>query len=447
MKIVYSVLLLTLLLAYFRTVVAAGSKYGALCPLVGWLVGLGYFILAPLSLITIHGGYELPDIYEVGNAWGAVDLSTTRFLFPYLVVWLALMGSLFVVYLFLPPSRSNTWWQHIDVRRVERGIATTLVITVVDWTILIWLLGGVEEFLVSHWYSRTEQLVAQHGDLFILLSHLSTANQVVFTSAAILHTSIGVCRREMHWRFTFLVWVFFLLEVLVTGNRIYMALYLLALIACLCFERRWKVFALILSSAPILVFVFSMWSSVRSNLSKLGTSVGDYVERDDRNDLTSSLMNVTEGMNVLLLMHIVEDYGSRYDYLKGITYSRAIVSLVPRGLLPQKPRNFTALMAEQYLPSVETSLNATALGEMYANAGPLTLFLFPAMTGAIVALNRWSSRTVCNHPLLHAVLFVLLVWVARATLEDNFVMFLLCLLLIRLCRMESGLTLQVAAHP
>jgi hypothetical protein len=447
MKTVYALLLLSLLLAYFRALLAVGNKYGTACPLVGWLIGLGYFILAPLSLITIHGGYELPGIYEVGNAWGAVDLSTTRFIVPYLVVWLSMMGSLFVVCLILPPSHSSTWWKQVDVRRLERAIATPIVIAVVDWTVLIWLLGGVEEFLVSHWQSRTEEMVVHYGDLFVLLSHLGAANQVVFTGAAILHTSIGICQREMRWGFTCLLWVFFLLEVVVTGNRIYLAIYLLSVIACLHFEKRWKVFALILSFAPILVFVFSMWSAVRGNLSTLGTSVGDYVERDDRSDLTSSLINVTEGMNVLLLMHIVDDYGSRFDYLNGITYSRAVISLVPRRLFPQKPQNFTALMAEQYLPNVETSLNATALGEMYANFGPLTLLFFPALTGAIVVLNNWSSRTVGDRPLLRAILFVLLVWVARSTFEDNFVLFLLCLLLIRLFRIEDGLTRKAIADP
>jgi hypothetical protein len=38
------------------------------------------------------------------------------------------------------------------------------------------------------------------------------------------------------------------------------------------------------------------------------------------------------------------------------------------------------------------------------------------------------------------VLCVLLIWVARATLEDNVVMLLLCALLIWLFRIERGLT-------
>ena len=440
MTIVCLLLLLVLLSTYLLIMFAVGKHSGPISPLIGWLVGLGYFTLAPLALITMHGGYQLPEIFDIGGSWGGVDLSTARFFLPYLTVWLSVMGSLAVVYMFLPRSQPSRWWQHINVVRLQQGIAVSMVMMFTVWVLLIWMVGGMEEFLVSHWYSRTEELVALNGYLFVLWNHLASANQIVFCSAAVLHTVIGICRRDMRWRFTFLLWLVLLLEVVVTGNRIYLAIYLLALVVTLCCEKRWKVFAGMLACAPVLIFVFSMWSSVRHSLSDLGKSSGEYLESDNRDDLMSSLINVTEGMNVLLLLHIVDDYGNRVDYLKGLTYSRALISLVPRRLLPDKPHNFTALMAEQYLPNVETSLNATAIGEMYANFGPLTLFLFPALTGAVIGLSRWSSGAVLKHPLLHAVLFVVLLWAARSTLEDNFVLFLLCLLLIRLFRMERGLT-------
>jgi oligosaccharide repeat unit polymerase len=440
MTIIHMLLLLVLLSTYFLVMIAVGKHTGPISPLIGWMVGLGYFTLAPLALITMNGGYQLPEIFDIGGTWGAVDLSTTRFFLPYLTIWLSLMGSLAVVYMFLPRSEPDPWWRHINVGRLQRGIAVSMAMMFCAWALLVWMVGGIEEFLLSHWYSRTEELVARNGDLFVLWNHLASANQMIFCSAAVLHTVIGICRREMRWRFTCLLWLVLLMQVVVTGNRIYLAIYLLAVVAALCCQKRWKVLAGVLACAPILVFVFSMWSSVRHSLSDLGKSSGEYLEGDHRDDLMSSLINVTEGMNVLLLMHIVDDYGTRVDYLKGLTYSRALISLVPRRLLPNKPHNFTALMAEQYLPNVETSLNATAIGEMYANFGPLTLFLFPALTGVILGLSRWSSGSVLKHPLLHAVLFVVLLWAARSTLEDNFVLFLLSLLLIRLFRIERGLT-------
>ncbi len=446
MTIVYLALLLVLMATYFLIVIAAGKHSGPISPLVGWLVGLGYFTLAPLALITVHGGYRLPEIYGIGGFWGAVDLSTPRLMPAYLTVWLSMMGSLAVVYLFLPRSQPERWWQAIDVGRLQKAIGVSMAVMVSGWAMLIWMVGGIEEFLISHWYSRIEELVARNGDLFVLWNHIVSANQILFCGAAVLHSVIGICRRNMRWRFTPLLWLAFILQVLITGNRIYLAIYLLSLLVTLCFERRWKVVVGLVACAPVLVFVFSMWSSVRHSLADLGKSSDEYLQGDDRSDVMSSLINVTEGMNVLLLLHIVDDYGTRFDYLHGLTYSRALISLVPRQLLPEKPHNFTALMAERYLPNVETSLNATAIGEMYANFGPLTLFLFPALTGGVIALSAWSSATAVKHPLLHSVLFVILLWAARSTLEDNFILFLLCILLIRLFGMERSLT-QVCSPP
>ncbi len=439
MTTVYMLLLAVLLAAYIPVVIAAGRHCGPISPLMGWLVGLGYFTVAPLALITLHGGYRLPELFDVGASWGDVDLSSARFFFPYLTVWLSLLGALAVVALFLPGSQPSAWWRDIDVGRLQKGTAVSMAMMFAGWAMLIWLVGGVEEFLVSHWYSRTEELVARNGDVFVLWNHLTMANQIVFCSASVLHTVTGIFRRAMRWRFTFLIWLVLLVEVVVTGNRIFMAIYLLAVVVTLGFEKRWRVFAALLAFAPVLVFVFSMWSSVRHNLSALGKSSGDYMESDARSDTMASLINVTEGMNVLLLMHIVDDYGPRADYLDGLTYARAVISLVPRQLLPAKPHNFTALMAERYLPNVETSLNATAIGEMYANFGPLTLFLFPVLTGAMVGLSRWSGGSAARRPLVHVILFVVLLWAARSTLEDNFVLFLLCFFLIRLFRIERRL--------
>jgi hypothetical protein len=440
MTTVYLLLLLLLLAVYFVVMIAAGKHCGPVSPLMGWLVGLGYFTVAPLALITLHGGYRLPELFEVGASWGEVDLSSARFFFPYLTVWVSLLGALAVVALFLPGSQPTEWWRHIDVGRLQKGTSASIAMMFAGWALMVWLVGGLQEFLVSHWYSRAEELVARHGDVFVLWNHLTQANEIVFASAAVLHTATGIFRCQMRWRFTFLIWLIMLLEVVVSGNRIFLAIYLLAVVVTLTFERRWRVFAALLALAPVLVFVFSMWSSVRHNLAELGKSSSAYLEGDSRDDLMSSLINVTEGMNVLLLLHIVDDYGTRADYLHGLTYARAAISLVPRQLLPAKPHNFTALMAERYLPNVETSLNATAIGEMYANFGPLTLFLFPVLTGAIIALSQWSCGGAERHPLVHVILFVVLLWAARSTLEDNFVLFLLCFFLLRLFRIERRLT-------
>src|SRR5216684_4278010 len=373
MRIVYLLLLSILLISYWRMFSKVIKNSSGLTPLLGWLSGLAYFLLAPLTIITLGGGYELPPAFEVGQEWHAVNLTNTS-------------------------------------------------------------------FLISHWQLRMDDLTTRLGDAFVLTDHLFWANQVIFTAASALYTGLGLKNGHTRWRFTSMIILFFLLEVVLTGNRIYFAIYLISFfISCLLSQRK-KVLITMFAIAPILVLVFSAWSSLRHNLMEIPDSVTGYTEADFGDRTTSSLINVTEGMDVLLLLHIVNDFGNRYEYLYGITYSRAATSLIPRRFYPQKPDNFTLILAQKYLPGVETSLNATAVGEMYANFGGLTLILFPLFTSGVVILSQAVVRTEKNHGLLPAVLFVALLWAARSTIEDNFISVLLAtMFMISILRLEKGL--------
>ena len=48
-------------------------------PLNGWMIGLSFFIVLPLSIIVLNGGYVVPSYYQVDGAWGRLDLSDSRF--------------------------------------------------------------------------------------------------------------------------------------------------------------------------------------------------------------------------------------------------------------------------------------------------------------------------------------------------------------------------------
>ena len=441
MRFVYLFLLGILLISYgctFRRVIRSSE---GLTPLLGWLAGLGYFLLSPLALITVLGGYALPPAYDVGQDWHAVTLTNARFLVPFLVVWLCLMGACLAVQLFHVGGRQEARDTPAAVSRqgLERAILITMGLTVVNWTLLVWLVGGIEEFLISHWQQRGEDLVARLGDSYVLADHLFRANQVVFTAAAALYTGLGLKNRDTNWKFTSLIILFFLLEVVLTGNRIYFAIYLIAFfILCLQLRRK-KTIIVMLAASPVLILVFSAWSSVRHNLTEIPDSVADYNEADFGNRTTEALINVTEGINSLLMLHIINDFGNRQDYLYGLTYSRAATSLIPRRFYPQKPENFTLMMANLYLPGEQTSLNATAVGEMYANFGPFSLLLFPLLTAGIALLTQRIARAGQNHAILPVLLFATLVWAARSTVEDNFVCFLLAMFLIFVLRLDKGL--------
>jgi oligosaccharide repeat unit polymerase len=440
MRIVYLVLLSILLISYGKVFSKVVKNSAGLTPTLGWLVGLAFFVLAPLTVMTLNGGYVLPTVAEVGQSWGAVDLTKATLLIPYLVVWTCMMLVCLVVRIFHPIGRPKIETKHaLSGARLERAILITMGLTVLNWMVLVWLAGGLDEFLISHWHRRVDELVERYGDVYVLFDHLALANQILFVSASVLYTSVGLKHRGTKRGFTSLILLFFLLEMVLTGNRMYLAIYLLAfLTSCLLFERK-KIIVAMLALSPLLALAFSAWAFVRSNLTEIPDSFTGYVDDDYSERKITAVMDAFDGMGALLLLNVVHDYGERYDYLYGITYSRAATSLIPRKIYPHKPQNFTAMLAERYLPYVDTSVSATAIGEMYANFGPLTLALFPLLTVGIIVLSQWSVRKERKHGLLPAALFVLLVWGARVTLEDNFIEFLLAMSLIWMFRFEKGL--------
>jgi hypothetical protein len=163
------------------------------------------------------------------------------------------------------------------------------------------------------------------------------------------------------------------------------------------------------------------------------------VEGDLGNRAMTTLMDTTEGVSVIQVLHMVNDFGQKFDYLYGLSYSKAFTFILPRKLYPNKPQNFPVMIARLYEPGQVTSLGTTQLGELYANFGALSVLLLPFITLLILLLSERLERKCEEHALLSAVLFVLLIWYARSSFEDNFVTFLFALLLVRGLQLERGL--------
>lgn len=437
MKIVYILLSSLLLVAYgvvWRRVV---RRSPGLTPLLGWMAGLGFFVVAPLLIMTVNGGFTLPAFYGVDRSWASVDLSNPAFFLPYLVVWVSLMSCCFVIYLF-STREPNLSGADADLSRsvVRRSLWVTFAFAVCYWIFTIGMAGGVEQFLVSHWYTRDENLAASYGDAYVLLTHFASANQVIFTAAAALYTGMALKTRKVSWMIMFTIIFELLGETLVSGNRISIAIYLLSVFTSCWVHERTRVLVGMLAVTPVLVLVFSLWASIRGNLSELGDRTNAYFEADRGNRIVTSLMDVTEGADAMILFHIIRDFGKDFPCLYGQSYFRTFTSLIPRRVYANKSETFPTILAEVYVPGEVTSLNATALGEMYANFGPASIVLMPLLTLGVLCLSDWSVRTRLAHPLRPAVLFVLAMGTARVTVEDNIVLFILITIVISLARLE-----------
>ena len=446
MRILYVLLLIVLLRTFGHALRTIRWRFRVPTPILGWMVGLSYFVLAPLTILTLNGGFRFPDAYGLNGNWWDIDFSKPRFLFPFVVIWISLMLTCAVVYLFgsAPGSKQDSEYD-ISYGRLERVLRITMVLSVLDWILTIWLLGGMAEFLVSHWYTRAMPLIDRYGSVYILYMRLSLVNQILFTSAAALHACEGLKRRNTQWAFTFLILLFLVLETVMTGNRIFFALYLLAFLTSCWLYGRKKILATALVASPLIILVFSVWGSVRQDVSAISDSVDTYVINADMgNRAVTSLMDVTEGAAVMLLMNITNDYGNKYEYLYGATYSRLFTFLEPRILHPERTPDFQTITASTYEPGEVTTLGSTALGEAWANFGVLGIFVLPLFTWFAL---RFSERLTAagNRPtLLSAVSFVMFIWFARATFAETSMSLIGSALLIWALRLEKGLCVRTA---
>src|SRR3984893_481235 len=240
MRFMYFPLLAVLLWGYWRALRRARDEGTPFTPLMGWLVGLGYFVLAPLTILVLHGGYKIPDFYQANERYASVDLSDSRYVIPMLVIWLALFLAFQAVALVRPEKKPA--WSAADLtlndQKLRRVILLTFGLSILDCVFTILRSGGLESFLISHWYVRQEESFAKFGDLFVLYAHLSLANQIVFTAAVALFTARRLQLRKSEWRSFTLIGLGLVLQMVMSGNRIFIALFGLSfLTACWVYQR------------------------------------------------------------------------------------------------------------------------------------------------------------------------------------------------------------------
>jgi oligosaccharide repeat unit polymerase len=447
MHIIYFLLSATLIATYLGVSVRILRFSSGLNLLTGWMAGVGYFVVLPLTVLTLAGRYRLADKYDVGQNWGEVDLTSSDYLLAYLTVWAAAMLMCATIWVTARPNSRKA--QVVDLRTVlERALTLMMAVLSMEWMLLIRLVGGLNEFISSHWYQRSENLVAEFGDRYVFVSHWMQASDIIFVSAAALYASLSLRFGRPRKKVICLTVVFLVLQMVMTGNRIYIAIYLLAFfVSCLLFKKN-KALLWMLASAPALLLIFSAWAMVRHDLTAIPDSVAAFSDAQEGSSATASLLDASEGMDVVLLLHIVLDYGVSEDFLYGSSYLKTITSWIPRSLYPTKTKNFSVLLARKYLPNQETSINATVLGELYANFGAFTLLFFPLLTFGVLNMNNWVERHSASHPTYPALFFVLAIWMVRITFTDAAVLCVMCVLqmfVLRLDKIVSDATSTPAA--
>jgi len=448
MTFIYSILMFALLILFVLAIQRQLKYYHTITPVMGWLAGLFYFIALPLTFIILNGGYEKPGYPDVYGLWGKLTTQPSEFLAPFITIWITLSLTNLCVIFFTKKKTANldeTDQVHaewiVSIPQLKRILLITIFISFVFFGINIVLGGGLSSYFSQHWYYRFNEYSEQFGIIFTLYLKVYSANQVILAAATGL---LIVTALKKQWQNNYgllaLSLSTMILHMIMSGNRIYIALLLIyILLAMVSFLDAKKLIKFFLYFIPI-VPIFSIWSYIRSNIANLSSALRNYVTTINQasSKIMTTLMDLTEGSNNILLVKIMHDFGSEYDFLRGATYLRGFTSILPDSL-NLYVENFSIKLAKIYQPGIRSSMNSTALGEAWANFGYLVIPLIPIFTVLIMKIGDHLFNHREKQTLLTSVLLVILAWMARSVFAENFQVLVISFLIIWALRYEKNL--------
>ena len=416
----------------------------------GWISGIFIFTISPLSLITLNGGIH----FRGYSSWSDLNLYDNNFVWPYILTCISLILSMVVV---ISQTREGKLKFNInnyydieskdinqndknklkDIKKIILLLMSCLLIT---WAIEIWSAGGLFLYILEHWYTRGDYFHEKYGQLFVLYLHLLLIVNIFFVASSGLYTVLIIKHSKFKREIFFfaLIVIFFLIGMVLSGNRIHIAVYGIFLITGLYLLKLRKaliiVIVVIFLSAPF----FSLWSRIRANITDFSNPIEMYqdnIKESDDKTLTI-ILEALDGSGVVLSLNVIKDFGNRYSYLDGQSYWRAFTFFVPRSIFPDKPQNFTVVLANLYEPDANTSLGANVIGELFANFGYYGFLIMPMFTYVLINKSIKSIKPKKYYHLKEAIYFVLAIHAMRFGVPVVLVLFVLSEIFYRLFRLK-----------
>ena len=83
MTIIYGMMMSVVIALFVFVFKRAMHGQNMVTPLLGWLTGLSFFLILPLCILILNGGYQMPVSYGVLGYWGDLDLSDPAYIFHF----------------------------------------------------------------------------------------------------------------------------------------------------------------------------------------------------------------------------------------------------------------------------------------------------------------------------------------------------------------------------
>lgn len=414
---------------------------------MGLDIGIIYLVLVPISVFAVNG-------HLAGDASG---MAPTIGWYTHQHTMLKILGMVgiygiidLVCHSFPPPPlypkrEGPSIWDALPTLKPLHLVVMFFVLSVALFIVTGMASGG-------HWADAKHDFLVSQGTPAMLVMN--------FHAAVRLATLIALAAWFMHDRVTFkwlASWMATLcaLDLYTTGNRIFTLQALVVIAAILAVKERWFLLGMLSLAAIPFGISMMMFAMIRSHmhrwsggfqLSSAAAAFGEgFQEAKDYYGpdlgIGNFLLGVTEGININVLVVVVEDFHRTLGMLWGMGILRGFTFWIPRSIWPGKPQNLSVLIGS-YLMGGErrgVSMGATIFGEFWANFGFMGVFAIPVV---IFIIDRILRKIILDPTMRLITVFMFGFTVVRLPISDFIVLTLFVVALLNMTRLtgkESGL--------
>jgi len=418
------------------------SKNKTINPLFSVFIGIIFFIIFPLTIIVFNNGYIAPFYFGIEGNWGNIILNF-KTLYPFYIIYITL---LFIFLFFIEFKNKILLFDYklykclhsLKLKKLKKLI---LILFLFYSLIVIYFIiksGGIYKYFLLAFYER-QNIIIHNELLYLILNAIEGSIKILLVAISLLFINVLYSQRKRDILFILFIFIIQLIIVLTTGNRIYFVILFVFTTALAFMYKNWKYFFNSILLIPIIFIFMMLWTFVRNNLLESINILDKYSNLFDVNSMITNLLTAVEGMNIIVLFHIIQDFGIKYQYLYGLSYFKLIVFFIPRFIFPNKPINFTTYIAELYEPnSIGFSLNSTILGEMYANIGFFTVVFFPFIIFILLFLLCKIIKNKSNIIIIY-LLSVNSFWLIRGTIPEIFISIIMAIIFLKGLNFEKNL--------
>lgn len=334
---------------------------------VGLSFGVLFFIFIPVLVLICTGSLETSKADFGKTLITDVILNKNIKASFYLILFIFSI----IIYLYAPARYSKIQINN----KFNPSIKSYLSIYTVGM-IIIFVGSGLLKG--GNWFQNRHDFFESSGSFAVLIAFIINSAKILIISSLVYQ---WIKKEISLFRFLILVSFFTILDMVFSGNRIY--LFCTAILIGLLFLKKYPKKSLIIApfAFPLILIIgyfASIFRHMRGPLFLKGLPTYDVFITSLKKAMVleppmpkAFFSGISESVNVNVIYDLLNSFDS---FLYGATYLKAVVFYLPRSIWQSKPESIT-IITGYFLGGA--SLVATIIGEMYMNFSLFGIFLLP----------------------------------------------------------------------